>query len=172
MLRLSGRKASAFATRKVPILADAMTRELSTSVSCSACQTRGDRRNGFTGEAERHKLPLERALRALENLHKSLNEFAKADSVAGNAELKAEAENIRAKGQEAAQAEPRTGYLWDRNFSKKISAQQGLPLRQMWLSGSHTRQLLTVVREALQLNQFGKADVASATYPHALRRIY
>ena len=43
------------------------------------------------------KLPLERALRALEDLHKSLKEFSKTDSVMGNAGLRAEAENVRAK---------------------------------------------------------------------------
>jgi hypothetical protein len=43
------------------------------------------------------KLPLERALRALEDLHKSLKEFSKTDSVVGNVELNAEAENVRDK---------------------------------------------------------------------------
>jgi hypothetical protein len=54
------------------------------------------------------KLPLERALRALEDLHKSLKEFSKTDSVVGNVELNAEAERSR-QGQEAAQTQRSAG---------------------------------------------------------------
>ena len=54
------------------------------------------------------KLPLERALRALEDLHKSLKEFSKVDSVAGNTDLKRRGKKRSRQGQEAAQAQRST----------------------------------------------------------------
>jgi hypothetical protein len=62
------------------------------------------------------KLPLERALRALEDLHKSLKGFSKTDSVVGNAGLKAEAENVRAKAKKLRKRSEALAALWDRNF--------------------------------------------------------
>ena len=62
------------------------------------------------------KLPLERALRALEDLHKSLKEFSKTDSVVGNVELNAEAENVRAKAKKLRKRSEALAALWDRNF--------------------------------------------------------
>jgi hypothetical protein len=62
------------------------------------------------------KLPLERALHALEDLHKSLKEFSKTDSVMGNAGLKAEAENVRAKAKKLRKRSEALAVLWDRNF--------------------------------------------------------
>jgi hypothetical protein len=65
------------------------------------------------------KLPLERALRALEDLHKSLKEFAKVDSVEGNPDLKAEAENVRAKAKKLRKRSEALAALWDRTFKEK-----------------------------------------------------
>jgi hypothetical protein len=65
------------------------------------------------------KLPLERALRALEDLHKSLKEFAKVDSVEGNPDFKAEAENVRAKAKTLRKRSEALAELWDRTFKEK-----------------------------------------------------
>jgi hypothetical protein len=65
------------------------------------------------------KLPLERALRALEDMHKSLKEFSKTDSVVGNADLKAEAENVRAKAKKLCKRSEALAALWDRTFNDK-----------------------------------------------------
>lgn len=64
------------------------------------------------------KLPLERALRALEDLHKSLKEFAKVDSVQANADLKAEAENVRVKAKKLRKRSEALAALWDRTFEQ------------------------------------------------------
>jgi hypothetical protein len=65
------------------------------------------------------KLPLERALRALEDLHKSLKEFSKTDSVMGSAGLKAEAENVRGKAKKLRKRSEALAALWNRNFKDK-----------------------------------------------------
>jgi hypothetical protein len=65
------------------------------------------------------KLPLERALRALEDLHKSLKEFAKVDSVEGTPDLKAEAENVRTKAKKLRKRSEALAALWDRTFKEK-----------------------------------------------------
>jgi two-component sensor histidine kinase len=65
------------------------------------------------------KLPLERALRALEDLHKSLKEFATVDSVARNPDLKAEAENVRAKTKKLRKRTQALAAIWDRTFKEK-----------------------------------------------------
>jgi hypothetical protein len=65
------------------------------------------------------KLPLERALRALEDLHKSLKEFAKADSVERNPDLKLEAENVRAKAKKLRKRSKALAASWDRTFKEK-----------------------------------------------------
>ena len=66
------------------------------------------------------KLPLERALRALEDLHKSLKEFSKTDSVVGNAGLKAEAENVRDKAKKLRRRSEALAALWERTFKDKV----------------------------------------------------
>jgi hypothetical protein len=65
------------------------------------------------------KLPLERALRALEDLHKSLKEFSKTDSVVGNAELNAEAENVRDKAKKLRRRSEALAALWERTFKDR-----------------------------------------------------
>jgi hypothetical protein len=65
------------------------------------------------------KLPLERALRALEDMHKSLKEFSKTDSVAGNADLKAEAETVRAKAKKLRKRSEALAALWDRTSKEE-----------------------------------------------------
>jgi hypothetical protein len=65
------------------------------------------------------KLPLERALRALEDLHKSLKEFSKTDSVVGNAELNAEAGNVRDKAKKLHRRSEALAALWERTFKDK-----------------------------------------------------
>jgi hypothetical protein len=65
------------------------------------------------------KLPLERALRALEDLHKSLKEFSKTDSVVGNAELNAAAGNVRDKAKKLRRRSEALAALWERTFKDK-----------------------------------------------------
>ena len=65
------------------------------------------------------KLPLERALRALEDLHKSLKEFSKTDSVVGNVELNSEAENVRDKAKKLRRRSEALAALWERTFKAK-----------------------------------------------------
>lgn len=65
------------------------------------------------------KLPLERALRALEDLHKSLKEFSKVDSVLRNADLSAEAKNIRDKAKKLRKRSEALASLWERTFENK-----------------------------------------------------
>jgi hypothetical protein len=65
------------------------------------------------------KLPLERALRALEDLHKSLKEFSKTDSVVGNAELNAEAGNVRDKAKKLRRRGEALAARWERTFKDK-----------------------------------------------------
>lgn len=65
------------------------------------------------------KLPLERALRALDDLHKSLKEFSKTDSVVGNAELNAEAGNVRDKAKKLRRRSEALAALWERIFKDK-----------------------------------------------------
>jgi hypothetical protein len=66
------------------------------------------------------KLPLERALRALEDLHKSLKEFSKMDSVVGNVELNAEAGNVRDKAKKLRRRSEALAALWERTFKDKV----------------------------------------------------
>jgi hypothetical protein len=64
------------------------------------------------------KLPLERALRALEDFHTSLTEFSKTESIMGNADLKAEVEKVRAKAKKLRKRSGALAALWDRTFKK------------------------------------------------------
>jgi phosphohistidine phosphatase SixA len=60
-----------------------------------------------------------RALRALEDLHKSLKEFSKTDSVVGNAELNAEAGNVRDKAKKLRRRSEVLAARWERTFKDK-----------------------------------------------------
>jgi hypothetical protein len=62
------------------------------------------------------KLPLERALRALEDVHKSLNEFSKTDTVAKNNVLNAEIKTVRHKARKLRKRATALAGLWDRTF--------------------------------------------------------
>jgi hypothetical protein len=64
------------------------------------------------------KLPLERALRALEDVHKSLKEFSRKPSVVENAALNAEIETVRHKAKKLRQRTTELAALWDRTFEK------------------------------------------------------
>jgi hypothetical protein len=64
------------------------------------------------------KLPLERALRALEDVHSSLKEFAKRESVAGNAALKANVKTVRRKARKLRKLSEELSVLWDNTFEK------------------------------------------------------
>jgi hypothetical protein len=64
------------------------------------------------------KLPLERALRALEDVHSSLKEFAKRESVAGNSALKANVKTVRGKARKLRKLSEELSVLWDNTFEK------------------------------------------------------
>jgi hypothetical protein len=65
------------------------------------------------------KLPLERALRALEDVHSSLKEFSKQQSVAENAALSAIVKTTRHKTKKLRQMTKELTTLWDRTFEDK-----------------------------------------------------
>jgi hypothetical protein len=62
------------------------------------------------------KLPLDRALRALEDVHKSLKEFSQTDTVAKNNALKAETKTVRHKVRKLRERATALAGLWDRTF--------------------------------------------------------
>jgi hypothetical protein len=64
------------------------------------------------------KLPLERALRALGDVHSSLKEFAKRESVAGNVALKANVKTVRHKARKLRKLSEELSVLWDNTFDK------------------------------------------------------
>jgi hypothetical protein len=62
------------------------------------------------------KLPLERALRALEDVHKSLKELSNTDTVATNNALNAEIKTVRRKARKLRKRTTALAGLWDRTF--------------------------------------------------------
>jgi hypothetical protein len=64
------------------------------------------------------KLPLERAIRALEDVHKSLKEFSKQDSVAENVALSMEVKTVGHKAKKLRKLTMALAALWDRTFEE------------------------------------------------------
>ena len=62
------------------------------------------------------KLPLERALRALEDVHKSLKEFSKQRSVIENIALNGMVKTTRHKAKKLRKLTTELASLWDRTF--------------------------------------------------------
>jgi hypothetical protein len=62
------------------------------------------------------RLPLERALRALEDVHKSLKEFSKTDTVATDDALSAEIQKVRHKAKKLRKLATAWAGLCDRAF--------------------------------------------------------
>jgi cell fate (sporulation/competence/biofilm development) regulator YlbF (YheA/YmcA/DUF963 family) len=62
------------------------------------------------------KLPLERALRALEDVHKSLKEFSKRRSVIENVALNGMVKTTRHKAKKLRKLTTELASLWDRTF--------------------------------------------------------
>jgi hypothetical protein len=62
------------------------------------------------------KLPLERALRALEDVHQSLREFSATDSVTNNDAFVAELKKVRHKSKKLRKRAIALAALWDRTF--------------------------------------------------------
>jgi hypothetical protein len=62
------------------------------------------------------KLPLERALRALEDVHQSLKEFSKVDSVAKSEAFAAEVKSVRHNAKKLRKRANTLAVLWDRSF--------------------------------------------------------
>jgi cell fate (sporulation/competence/biofilm development) regulator YlbF (YheA/YmcA/DUF963 family) len=62
------------------------------------------------------KLPLERALRALEDVHKSLKEFSKRRSVIENVALNGMVKTTRHKAKKLRKLTTDLASLWDRTF--------------------------------------------------------
>jgi hypothetical protein len=62
------------------------------------------------------KLPLERALRALEDVHQSLKEFSTTDSVTNNDAIAAELKTVRHKAKKLRKRSNSLAALWDRTF--------------------------------------------------------
>jgi aminoglycoside phosphotransferase (APT) family kinase protein len=67
------------------------------------------------------KLPLERALSALEDVHQSLNEFSKADSAAKNDEFATALKSFRHKAKKLRKRAKVLAGLWDRTFEMNSS---------------------------------------------------
>jgi hypothetical protein len=65
------------------------------------------------------KLPLDRALRALEDVHQSLKEFAKKESVAENVALSAGVKTIRHKAKKLRNQTAELAEVWNRIFGDK-----------------------------------------------------
>jgi hypothetical protein len=65
------------------------------------------------------KLPLTRALRALEDVNKSLKEFSNQDSVADNVALSAEVKTARHKAKKLRKLTTDLATLWDCTFEDK-----------------------------------------------------
>lgn len=70
---------------------------------------------GKIGKRE-DKLPLERALRALEDVHSSLKEFSRLDSVGEDEALNAGLKTIRHKAKKLRKLTAELATLWDRTF--------------------------------------------------------
>jgi hypothetical protein len=66
-------------------------------------------------EKREDKLPLERALRALEDARKSLKQFSATESVAANDALNAELKIVRHKARKLRKRAMALGSLWDQN---------------------------------------------------------
>jgi hypothetical protein len=64
-------------------------------------------------EKREDKLPLERALRALEDVHQSLKKFSATESVAANDALHAELEIVRHKARKLRRRTIALASLWD-----------------------------------------------------------
>jgi hypothetical protein len=62
------------------------------------------------------KLPLERALRALEDVHQSLKEFSTTDTVTNNDAFAAEFKTVRHKAKKLRKRANALAGLWDRIF--------------------------------------------------------
>jgi hypothetical protein len=62
------------------------------------------------------KLPLERALRALEDVHKSLKEFSTTDAVTNNDAIAAELKTVRHKAKKLRKPTNSLAAFWDRTF--------------------------------------------------------
>jgi hypothetical protein len=65
------------------------------------------------------KLPLERAQRALEDVHTSLKEFSKQISVEENEALNASVKTVRHKAKKLRKLTAELATLWDRTFEDK-----------------------------------------------------
>jgi hypothetical protein len=66
-------------------------------------------------EKREDKLPLERALRALEDVHRSLKQFAATESIVANDALKAELKIVRHKARKLRKRTMALGSLWDQD---------------------------------------------------------
>jgi hypothetical protein len=66
-------------------------------------------------ENREDKLPLERALRALEDVRKSLKRFSATESIAGSYALNAELKIVRRKAKKLRKRTMVLGNLWDKN---------------------------------------------------------
>jgi hypothetical protein len=62
------------------------------------------------------KLPLERALRALEDVHQSLKEFSSKDTVSNNDAIAAELKAVRHKAKRLRKRTSSLAASWDRTF--------------------------------------------------------
>jgi hypothetical protein len=67
-------------------------------------------------EKREDKLPLERALRALEDVHKSLKDFSKTDTIAKNDTLAAELKTVRHKARKLRKRVNKFAGLWDHSL--------------------------------------------------------
>jgi hypothetical protein len=67
-------------------------------------------------EKREDKLPLERALRALEDVHKSLKDFSKTDTVTKSDALAAELKTVRHKTRKLRKRVSTLAGLWDRSL--------------------------------------------------------
>lgn len=65
------------------------------------------------------KLPLERALRALEDVHQSLKDFSTTDSVTNNDAFAADLQTVRHKAKRLRKRATALVTLWDRTFEFK-----------------------------------------------------
>lgn len=63
------------------------------------------------------RLPLERALRALEDVHQSLKEFSATDSVKDNDAFAAELQQVRHKAKKVRKRAKTLAASWDRSFT-------------------------------------------------------
>jgi hypothetical protein len=71
-------------------------------------------------EKREDKLPLERALRALEDVHKSLKDFSNTDTVARNDALAAELKTVRHKARKLRKRAHTLFGLWERSLQTPL----------------------------------------------------